>query len=121
MTGDVYRRDALGYYWYVARADDMIVSAGYNIAGPEVESALSDHPAVRECAVVGWLDPERGEIVKAFVVVEAPAQLGPELAKELREHVKRALAPYKYRKFSANRYCTRTLGGCSSVRESQGG
>jgi 2-aminobenzoate-CoA ligase len=96
MTGDFYRRDEDGYYWYVSRVDDMIVSGGYNIAGPEIESALGEHAAVQECAVVGWPDSERGQIVKAFVVTRAGVQTGPELVKVLQDHVKAALAPYKY-------------------------
>ena len=96
MTGDIYRRDAQGYYWYVARNDDMIVSGGYNIAGPEVEAALALHPGVEECAVVGWPDSERGQIVKAVVVPKAGVHAGPELASALQEHVKAVLAPYKY-------------------------
>jgi 2-aminobenzoate-CoA ligase len=96
MTGDVYRRDADGYYWFVARADDMIVSGGYNIAGPEVEAALLLHPDVEECAVIGWPDSERGQIVKAVVVPSRGAVAGPDLAKLLQEHVKHTLAPYKY-------------------------
>ena len=96
MTGDVYRRDAEGYYWFVARADDMIVSGGYNIAGPEVEAALLLHPDVEECAVIGWPDPERGQIVKAVVVPKRGVVAGPDLAKTLQEHVKHTLAPYKY-------------------------
>src|SRR6185312_7342802 len=67
LTGDAYRCDADGYFWYQARTDDMIVSAGYNISGPEVEAALLDHPKVLECAVVGSPDRERGEIVKAEI------------------------------------------------------
>ncbi|MBN9544888.1 MAG: AMP-binding protein [Alphaproteobacteria bacterium] len=96
MTGDVYRRDEDGYYWFVARADDMIVSGGYNIAGPEVEAALLLHPDVEECAVIGWPDPERGQVVKAVVVPKQGAVPGPDLAKTLQEHVKQTLAPYKY-------------------------
>jgi 2-aminobenzoate-CoA ligase len=96
MTGDLYRRDTDGYYWYVSRVDDMIVSGGYNIAGPEIERALEEHPAVHECAVTGWPDVERGEIVKAFVVAAPGVHTGPELAKELQEHIKHTLAPYKY-------------------------
>ena len=96
VTGDVFRRDEDGYYWYVARADDMIVSSGYNIAGPEVEEALNLHPAVAECAVIGWPDEERGHIVKAVVVTVEGVQPGPELARALQEHVKQTLAPFKY-------------------------
>ena len=69
VTGDTYRRDADGYYWYLARSDDMIVSSGYNIGAPEVENALLSHPAVAECAVIGVPCPERGQKVKAFVVL----------------------------------------------------
>ncbi len=94
VTGDRYRIDDDGYCWYLARADDMIVSSGYNIAPPEVEAALSSHPAVAECAVVGVPDAARGQIVKAFVVPAGPAVAG--LAKALQDHVKAAIAPYKY-------------------------
>ena len=69
ITGDTYLMDADGYFWYQARSDDMIISAGYNIAGPEVEAALLTHPAVAECGVVGAPDEERGQIVKAYVVL----------------------------------------------------
>ena len=96
MTGDIYRRDEDGYFWFIARADDMIVSGGHNIAGPEVESALMLHPDVEDCAVVGSPDSERGQIVKAVVVPRAGVEAGPELAKALQEHVKQTLAPYKY-------------------------
>ena len=71
VTGDTYLMDADGYFWYQARSDDMIISAGYNIAGPEVEAALLTHPAVAECGVVGAPDEERGQIVKAYVVLRA--------------------------------------------------
>ena len=74
VTGDTYRRDADGYYWYLARSDDMIVSSGYNIGAPEVENALLSHPAVAECAVIGLPCPERGQKVKAFVVLAADAE-----------------------------------------------
>ena len=96
VTGDTYRRDSDGYYWYLARSDDMIVSAGYNIGAPEVENALLSHPAVAECAVVGVPCPERGQKVKAFVVPAAGAQGSGALAAELQAHVKAAIAPYKY-------------------------
>jgi len=92
VTGDSYRLDAEGYFWYLARADDMIVSSGYNIAPPEVESALLSHPAVAECAVIGVPDDARGMVVKAFVV---PVSEAP-LAKLLQDHVKAVIAPYKY-------------------------
>ena len=96
ITGDVYVRDAGGYYIYQARADDMIISAGYNIAGPEVEEALLRHPAVAEAAVVGVPDQQRGMIVKAVVVLQDGADLGPEPAKTLQDFVKSQIAPYKY-------------------------
>jgi 2-aminobenzoate-CoA ligase len=96
VTGDTYVRDADGYYWYQARSDDMIISAGYNIAGPEVEAALLTHPAVRECGVVGRPDADRGQVVKAYVVLAEGAEPSPALAAELQEHVKAAIAPYKY-------------------------
>ena len=96
VTGDLFRRDEDGYYWYVGRADDMIISSGYNIAGPEVEGALMLHPAVAECAVVGWPDPARGELVKAVVVVKDGTVANDALAKDLQDFVKATLAPYKY-------------------------
>ena len=96
VTGDTYRKDEQGYFWYIARSDDMIVSAGYNIAAPEVENALYGHPAVQECAVVGVPCAERGQKVKAFVVL-APGQVpGEALAAVLQKHVKTAIAPFKY-------------------------
>ncbi len=96
VTGDRYRVDEDGYYWFESRADDMILSSGYNIAGAEVESALLEHPAVRECAVVGVPDEERGNIVKAFVVTVAGHAPCETLALELQEFVKASIAPYKY-------------------------
>jgi 2-aminobenzoate-CoA ligase len=96
LTGDAYVKDADGYFWYQARTDDMIISAGYNIAGPEVEAVLLEHPAVAECAVVGAPDPNRGTIVKAFVVPRDKSQAGPDLVKALQDHVKATIAPYKY-------------------------
>ena len=96
VTGDTYRADEEGYFWYVARSDDMIISSGYNIAAPEVENALYAHPAVQECAVIGAACEERGQIVKAYVVAAAGAETGPELARELQDHVKATIAPYKY-------------------------
>ena len=94
ITGDTYRRDRDGYYWYVARSDDMIVSSGYNIGAPEVENALLAHPAVAECAVVGVPCEKRGQIVKAFVVtLDAKSDA---LIKVLQDHVKATIAPYKY-------------------------
>lgn len=96
LTGDVYRRDADGYLYYVARADDMIISAGYNIAGPEVENALLSHPAVQECAAVGVADEARGQIVKAFVVLRTGQSGDAAMVKALQDHVKKEIAPYKY-------------------------
>lgn len=96
VTGDAYLRDADGYYWFQARADDMIVSAGYNIAGPEVEASLLAHPAVAECGVVGAPCEDRGMSVKAYVVLAPGHTPGPDLAKALQDHVKQDLAPYKY-------------------------
>ena len=96
VTGDVYRIDDEGYFWFEARGDDMIVSSGHNIAAPEVESALLDHPSVRECAVVGFPDAQRGQIVKAFVVLQAGASAGQQLIDELQQFVKKRIAPYKY-------------------------
>jgi 2-aminobenzoate-CoA ligase len=96
VTGDTYVRDADGYFWYKARSDDMIITSGYNIAGPEVESGLLSHPAVAEAGVVGAPDPERGQIAKAYVVLKEGFHPGAELVKELQDHVKAELAPYKY-------------------------
>ena len=96
LTGDAYVMDMDGYFIYQARTDDMIISAGYNIAGPEVEGALLSHPAVAECGVVGKPDEERGMIVQAFVVLKKDFSAGNELKKELQEHVKKNIAPYKY-------------------------
>ena len=96
VTGDIFRRDEDGYYWYVARADSMIVSSGYNIAGPEIETALLQHPDVAECAVIGWPDADRGQIVKAIVVAKPGTGHSEALAQALQDHVKAVLAPYKY-------------------------
>ena len=96
VTGDTYRRDADGYYWYVARSDDMIVSSGYNIGAPEVENALLSHPAVTECAVIGVPCPERGQKVKAFIVLADFAEPSAELKDKLQSFVKDQIAPYKY-------------------------
>jgi 2-aminobenzoate-CoA ligase len=96
LPGDTFVMDADGYFSYQARNDDMIISAGYNIAGPEVESALLQHPAVAECGVVGMPDPERGQIVQAFVVLK-PGHTGDEAKiQQLQEHVKATIAPFKY-------------------------
>lgn len=96
VTGDTFRRDEDGYYHYCARTDDMIVSSGYNIGAPEVEAALSTHPDVVECAVVGRPDPDRGAVVCAFVVLRPGVPESPALVRELQDHVKARLAPYKY-------------------------
>lgn len=96
MTGDIYRLDEEGYFWFVSRADDMIVSSGYNIGAPEVENALLQHPAVAEAAVIGVPDEARGQICKAYVVLKDPALAADPLAHELQEFVKGVIAPYKY-------------------------
>jgi 2-aminobenzoate-CoA ligase len=96
ITGDTYTRDADGYYWYQARSDDMIISAGYNIAGPEVEEALLGHPDVLEVAVIGAPDDDRGMIVQAFVVLREGTPASQDKAAELQEFAKRSIAPYKY-------------------------
>ena len=95
-TGDAYLVDDDGWFVYQARNDGMIVSAGYNIAGPEVEGALLGHPAVAECGVIGVPDEERGQIVKAYVALKAGFEPGDTIAKQLQEHVKQSIAPYKY-------------------------
>jgi 2-aminobenzoate-CoA ligase len=96
LTGDAYKVDEDGYFWFQARTDDMIISAGYNIAGPEVEEALLEHAGVTECAVVGAPDPLRGHIVKAFVVPRQGFTGADPLRKELQEFVKQRIAAYKY-------------------------
>jgi 2-aminobenzoate-CoA ligase len=95
-TGDAYLMDADGYFHYQARTDDMIISAGYNIASPEVEDALMAHPAVAECGVIGVPDEERGQIVKAYVVLRPGQAASREMAAELQQFVKQTIAPYKY-------------------------
>ena len=96
LTGDVYRLDEDGYFWFVARADDMIISSGYNIGAPEVENALLRHPAVAEAAVIGAPDEERGQIVRAVVVLNPGHEASDALRCELQNHVKGVIAPYKY-------------------------
>jgi 2-aminobenzoate-CoA ligase len=96
LTGDTFIRDEKGRLSFVARSDDMIVSAGYNIAGPEVEAALLTHPDVAECGVVGASDEARGMIVKAYVVLTSGVEGDAAKAAALQEHVKREIAPYKY-------------------------
>ena len=96
FTGDSYVKDEDGYYWFQARADDMIISSGYNIAGPEVEEALLTHPAVAECGVVGAPDEERGRIVSAYVVLKPGHRGDAAMSKALDDHVKAEIAPYKH-------------------------
>ncbi len=96
ITGDTFMQDEDGHFHFVARADDMIVSAGYNIAGPEVEAALLSHPDVAECAVIGKRDEDRGEIVAAYVVLKANVEADDLCRKKLQDHVKATIAPYKY-------------------------
>jgi 2-aminobenzoate-CoA ligase len=96
LTGDAYRMDEDGYFWYQARTDDMIISAGYNIAGPEVEAVLLEHPAVAECGVVGLADEERGQVVSAFIVLREESNGDAAMVKELQEWCKARIAPYKY-------------------------
>jgi 2-aminobenzoate-CoA ligase len=96
LTGDMFLQDADGYFVYQARSDDMIISAGYNIAGPEVETCLLQHPWVSECAVVGVSDDERGQIVKAFVVLKTEFGESQKTVEELQTFVKNSIAPYKY-------------------------
>ncbi len=96
VTGDTFVRDEDGYFWYRARSDSMIVSSGYNIAGPEVEAAVDSHPDVLESAVVAAPDAERGSVVCAFVVLRAGAAGDAATARSIQDHVKQQLAPYKY-------------------------
>jgi 2-aminobenzoate-CoA ligase len=96
LTGDAYIQDDDGYFWYQARTDDMIISGGYNIAGPEVENVLLEHSFVKECAVIGSPDPDRGHVVKAVVVLRAGVLPDDTTARALQDFVKAELAPYKY-------------------------
>jgi 2-aminobenzoate-CoA ligase len=96
ITGDAYVKDADGFYWFKARSDDMIISAGYNIAGPEVEEALLGHPDVAEVAVVGAPDSDRGMVVEAFVVLREGVRGDPAKIAELQDFAKKSIAPYKY-------------------------
>jgi 2-aminobenzoate-CoA ligase len=96
LTGDSFWQDEEGYFHFAARSDDMIISAGYNIAGPEVEAALLSHPSVLECAVIGAADDERGQIVEAHVVLAPGTPPEQALVKVLQDHVKAVIAPYKY-------------------------
>jgi 2-aminobenzoate-CoA ligase len=96
LTGDAYLMDQEGYFWYQARTDDLIISAGYNIAGPEIENVLLEHPCVAECGVVGLPDEERGQIVTAFVVLRSGFSADDATIAELQDFVKRTIAAYKY-------------------------
>jgi 2-aminobenzoate-CoA ligase len=96
LTGDSFVQDEAGYFHFAARSDDMIISAGYNIAGPEVEAALLAHADVRECAVIGIPDADRGQIVQAHVVLADGVAPDAETTKRLQDHVKATIAPYKY-------------------------
>jgi 2-aminobenzoate-CoA ligase len=96
ITGDAFEMDADGYFYYRARLDDMIISAGYNIAGVEVEEVLLRHPAVLECAVVGRLDADRGQIVEAHIVLRDGADAGADMVLALQAFVRQQIAPYKY-------------------------
>jgi len=96
LTGDSYMLDGDGYFWYQARTDDLIVSSGYNISGPEIEAVLLEHDAVADCAVIASPDERRGQIVKAYVVLRDPTLAGPGLIAALQDHVKATIAPYKY-------------------------
>ena len=96
ISGDAFMMDDRGYFHFAARNDDMIVSSGYNIAGPEVEAALLAHDAVAECAVIGLPDPQRGSIVEAHVVLSGDAVPSEAMIKDLQDHVKAIIAPYKY-------------------------
>ena len=96
LTGDTFSQDVGGFFHFAARTDDMIVSAGYNIAGPEVEAALLSHPDVKECAVIGVPDEERGQIVQAHVVLRDDVAGDAETARKLQDHVKATIAPFKY-------------------------
>jgi 2-aminobenzoate-CoA ligase len=96
LTGDAFTQDQNGYFHFAARTDDMIISSGYNIAGPEVEAALLSHPDVKECAVIGVADEERGQIVQAHVVLKDGVAPSADCAKRLQDHVKATIAPFKY-------------------------
>ena len=96
VTGDIFKRDEEGYFWFVARGDDIIISAGYNIAAPEVEQAILTHKAVEECAVIGIPDDERGMIVKGFIVLRNDIKPSDHLTNDIQNYVKASVAPYKY-------------------------
>jgi 2-aminobenzoate-CoA ligase len=96
ITGDSFYKDNSGYFYFTARNDDMIISSGYNIAGPEVESALISHEAVFECAVIAFPDKDRGSIVQAYIVLNDPYVGDNSLKKILQDYVKSIIAPFKY-------------------------
>lgn len=116
MTGDAYMLDEDGFFHYQSRTDDMIVSAGHNIAAPEVEDALLLNPKVAECGVIGVADDARGQIVKAFVVLRPGHYPSPELVRELQDFAKQTVAPYKYpREIEFRATLPRTETGKSSA------
>jgi 2-aminobenzoate-CoA ligase len=96
LTGDSFMQDEDGYFHFAARSDDLIISSGYNIAGPEVEAALLSHDDVAECAVIGAPDEARGQIVEAYVVLAKGVARDALTVKRLQDHVKATIAPYKY-------------------------
>jgi 2-aminobenzoate-CoA ligase len=96
ITGDIFKKDEDGYFWFVARGDDMIISSGYNIAAIEVESVLLTHDDVAECAVVGLPDENRGMLVCAYIVLKDPAKASDEMTKSIQQWFKEVAAPYKY-------------------------
>jgi 2-aminobenzoate-CoA ligase len=111
VTGDIFKLDSDGYFWYQGRSDDMIISSGYNIASIEVESAILEHASVLECAVIGIPDENRGNIVKAFIILNSKFEPSDELIKDIQNHTKKTIAPYKYPRrieFVANLPKTRT-------------
>lgn len=112
LTGDSFFQDEDGYFWYQARTDDMIISSGINISGVEVENVLLEHPKVLECGVIGVPDHERGQVVKAFIVLRPGHEGSAELVKELQDYVKSVIAPYKYpRQIEFAESLPRTLTG----------
>jgi 2-aminobenzoate-CoA ligase len=96
VTSDIFEQDTDGYFWYIGRMDDIIVSAGYNISAMEVERVIADHPEVLECAVVGAPDPARGSLVRACIVLRDKQQATEETAFKIQNYVKATIAPYKY-------------------------
>jgi 2-aminobenzoate-CoA ligase len=96
ITGDIFKKDEDGYFWFVARGDDMIISSGYNIAAIEVESVLLTHDDIAECAVVGLPDESRGMLVCAYIVLKDSTKASDELTKSIQQWFKEVAAPYKY-------------------------